>query len=215
MKYYNIGNTNEIEVIGFYPQTERTKGYHVDSVNNILSNSFPDYTPQYGLTLSPKSIATDIIDRGILDFGMVISQKFKSVLEKFKLPPHRFYPIDVLGSDKKYFWFHYITNIEKFINYKKTELEIYNSLPPFEVKEHFFSESYEHLLSISREIVITRGRSIRYKFIQFTTNFPNYDLFEITGAQYFTLISEQLKDEIINEGITGLEIVEYDRINNE
>lgn len=212
MKYFNIGQTSEIDVIGFYPQTKRAVGYHVDSVNNVMRNLFPDYQPLYGLELNPNSKATDVIDKGILNFGLVISQRFKTLLEAFNLPPHRFYPIDVLGTDIKYYWFHYISNMEKYIDFNKTELEIYNSLPPFEVQKRFVSESYEALIEICREIVSTRGRAIRYKLIQINGNFPCYDLFEIVGAQYFTLISGKLKEEIIKNNITGLELIEYSQI---
>ncbi len=212
MKYYNIGRTNETEVIGFYPQTTRAEGYNVDSIYNILPNVFPDHQPLYGLMLNPKSIDTDILDGGILEFGMVVSHKFKILLEKFNLPPNRFYSIDVFGTEKKYYWFHYITQIERFINFNATELELYKRLPPFEVEKKIYLSSYDDIVNLSRELVVTRGKSLRYSFIQLNKSFPNYDLFEITGAQCFTLISERLKNEIIKERITGIEFVEYEKI---
>lgn len=112
MKFYNIGRTNDVEAIGNYPQTELADIYNVeamDSYRRVPVESFPDFEPKYALTLSPNSKATDVLDGVSLNFGIVVSDNLKTLLEKFNLPPFRFYSIDVIGSNKKYFWFHYIT----------------------------------------------------------------------------------------------------------
>jgi len=208
MKFYNIGLTNNLNVIGHYPQTVRIEGYHVDFVNNVKADYFPDYLPKYGLKLNSSSKPTDVIDRGILTFGFVISEKLKIILSKFKLPPHKFYSIEVAGSSSNYYWFHYISNMEKFINFEKSEIEVFETLPPFNVEETL-SLSFDEILKLKSDLIMKRGRSLRYKVIQLNNSFPDYDLFEITGAQNITLISETLKKEFINNGITGFEISEF------
>ncbi len=215
MKFYNIGRTNEIRVIGNYPQTSRLDRYPVyadDYANKVQYDSFPNFQPKYGLVLSDKSIETDLLDRASLDFGMVVSERFKSLLERCILPPNKFYPIEVAGSTKRYYWFHYIANFEQYVNFSKTEIEVYKSLPPFDVEERL-SLPYNKIVQLSKELVTKRGKSIRYSQISLKEDFPNYDIFEITGAQHFTLISERLKEELIRQNITGLEIVEYNKIN--
>ena len=216
MTYYNIGSTNEIDVIGNYPQTQRTKrlGYHVDDVNSELkvkSDVFPKFHPKYGLDLHPKSKETDVLDRGTLDFGFVVSNKLKTLLGKFKLPPHKFYRIDVYGTSKDYYWFHTITDFATFFDVRKSEIEIFDILT-LEVTENILFESLTGLNEYRKKLVMEAGKIMRYKSIQLNSTFPNYDLFEIQGAQYFTLISNKLKKTFEQEGITGLECLEYDKI---
>lgn len=52
MKYYSIDGSNEVEVIGHYPQTERISqlGFHVDAFNserNVKENQSPEFEPNY------------------------------------------------------------------------------------------------------------------------------------------------------------------------
>lgn len=217
MRYYNIGHTNDIEVIGFYPQTTRTskEGYHVDSFNSELKvhfDNFPNFAPNYALDLAPKAIETDFLDRGSLDFGFIVSDRLKELLKEFKLPPHRFYPIKVYDSHSQYFWFHYISNIEKYLDYQNTEIEIYINRPPFDIDstKRFSSQSDIMLFKKS----MPYNKSMRFKEIHLNEDFPNYDLFEITGAQYFTLISERLKERLEQGKVTGYETIEYEKIKN-
>jgi hypothetical protein len=213
MNFYNIGRTNEIDVIGFYPQTKLADLYNLeanDSFRKVLFDSFPDFQPKYGLILNPNSKETDLLDSVSLGFGFVVSERLKILLREFILPPHRFYPMDVIGSAINYFWFHYITEIEKYIDYAKTEIEVYKSRAPFNVEEIKTFSSQIEIMNFKR--ALPYNKAIKFKSIQLKENFPNYDIFEITGAQYFTLISERLRDKLIRENITGLEIVEYKKI---
>jgi len=216
MKYYNIESTNEIEIIGFYPQTTRTskEGYHVDAFNserNMRFDSFPNFEPNYALDLNPKAKETDFLSRGSLDFGFVVSNRLKEVLTKFKLPPHRFYPIQVYNSRNQYFWFHYIADIQNYICLNETEIEIFDIFN-LKVLETLKFSSFEELRERKRKSIMEIGKPMRYKTITLNSDFPNYDLFEITGAQYFTLISSSLREELLQHRITGFEIVEYEKI---
>lgn len=215
MKLYSIQRTNDISVIGFYPQTERTKqkGYHIDDYNserNINPDSFPDFTPKYGLDLNLKSNETDVIDSGNLGFGLVVSERLKKILEEFKLPPSKFYAIDVYNSKTKYYWFHYITNITEYIDYPNTEIELYKNRAPFVVEELTSYDSFSELMTSKKSLPYNLG--MRYKSIHLKSTFPNYDCFEITGAQYFTLLSFELSERLAKENITGLEYSEYDKV---
>jgi hypothetical protein len=213
MVYFNIGRTNEISVIGNYPQTSLAITFHVDSFDsyrNVQPDIFPIFQPRYSLELNPKSKETDIIDSLGLSFGFIFSEKLKLILHEFNLPNYKFYPITVVGSKTKYYWFHYITKMEEFLDFKKTEIEIYKSRPPFEIEEIKIFRSQNDIMDFKKSLPYTK--SMRFKKIQLNSNFPNYDIFEITGAQYFTLISEKLRDILIEENITGLEMVEYTKI---
>ncbi len=217
MIFYNISHTNELDIIGFYPQTKEVKSsqYNIDKINaaeKVVESSFPSYNPNYGLELDRKSKETDVIDRGGLEFGFVISENLKIILEEYKLPPHRFYPIDVYNASKKYYWFHYITDFKSFFDVKNSELEIFDIFELKVISTVKFN-SYAELISMNRDLVLQMGKTLRYNLIKLKSSFPNYDLFEIQGVKHFTLISEELKQRLNNEKITGLEYLEYDKIN--
>lgn len=216
MIFYNIGHTNEIDIIGHYPQTKETvsSSYHIDNFNSIEKvspNAFPDFTPKYGLDLHKESNETDILDRGALEFGFILSEKLKFLLERFNLPPHRFYPIDVYNAKNQYYWLHYITDFEQFFDVRNTEVEIFDIFK-LEVIENKIFNSFQELINFNRNLVLQMGKTMRYKSISLHSNFPKFDLFEVTGAKNFTLITKSLKDELENENITGLEYLEYNKI---
>lgn len=217
MKYYNIGLTDELKVIGHYPQTERSKmgGYPVDAFNSerkVERFEFPEFMPRFGIDLHLKGFATDLLDRtSALDFGLVVNEKLKYILEQFKLPPHRFYPIDVYNTDKKYYWFHYITDFEAYFIASDSEIEVFDNFD-FSIIEVLKFTSYDELKEYAKEMVFNIDKSIRFKSIYMTSDFPRYDVLDIQGPQYLTLFSEELKQRLEKEKITGLEYSEYNKI---
>lgn len=216
MKLFYLEQKTEPEIIGFYPQTRRTKnkGYHVDAYNSerkVSRDAFPEFNPRYGLELHPKSITTDVLDKSTLPFGYVVSERFKEILENHNLPPHRFYNIDVFGTSDTFYWFHSITNISKFIDFEKTEIEVFNVIKQV-VLETIKGLTFEKIKKMKRETVLKRGIALRFKSIALNNDFPNYDIFQIDGAQYFTLISEKLKQKLEEENITGIGLKEYSKI---
>lgn len=217
MKYYSIGQSNEIEVIGHYPQTERTSqsGFHVDAFNserNVKPNEFPEFEPNYGIDIHPNAIETDLLDKTVcLEFGMVVNEKLKLVLEEYNLPPHRFYSIETFNSSNQYFWFHYITDFDKYIDFENTIIERFNIFD-LEVIEELKFENFADLTSQKKRSVLEIGKPLRYNTISLIKGFPDYDLFEVNGAQNFTLISQRLKDRLESEKITGFEYLEFNKI---
>jgi hypothetical protein len=111
MKFYNLGHSSNLEVIGHYPQTKLMDNYNPtleNSHRNVQWDKLSDLNPLYGLEMYESSLPTDIIDRASLAFGLVVSEKLKMVLKSLNLPPHRFYPIRVIHQKK-------LTNIIGFI----------------------------------------------------------------------------------------------------
>lgn len=214
MKYYLISESRKPNVIGHYPQTMRTKneGYHVDSFDSerrIKAGEFPDFDPKYGIDLNPKALATDIIDKSSLSFGFVVSERLRLLLMDFKLPPYRFYPIDVFGTKNVYYWFHYITDVWKYIDFESTEIEVVHKFK-FNVEKTVKFSSFKDVMDFKKSL--PRQNTIRFGSIRLNEDFPNYDIFELTGPKYFTLISEDLKESLTNSNITGVDFVEYERI---
>ncbi len=217
MKYYNFGLTDKLNVIGHYPQTKRSKigKYHINAFNSerkVKHFEFPEFMPRFGIDLHPNSIATDFLDKtSALDFGLVVSEKLKDILEQYKLPPHRFYPIEVYNTYKKYYWFHYITDFEAYFVAEDSEIEVFDSFD-FSTIEVLKFTSFNKLKEYAKKMVFDINKSIRFKSIYMTSEFPKYDVLEVQGAEYLTLFSEKLKQRLDEEKITELEYSEYEKI---
>ena len=63
-----------------------------------------------------------------------------------------------------------------------------------------------------KKSIMDIGKPLRYKKISVKSNFPDYDLSEINGAQYFTVISEKLKRRLDSENVVGLEYLELNSL---
>jgi hypothetical protein len=162
--------------------------------------------------LNKASIGTDILDNVELTFGLLISDKLKSLIENFNLLPHKFYEIDVLGTIEKYYWFHYITNFEMFVDFRKTTIEIFNSHGGFEVIDTISLVSLDELKKLKEEIYLENGKAIRFGDIILNNGFPKYDLFEESLINYQTIISEKLKNTLVANRITGVEFRNLEKL---
>ncbi len=107
----------------------------------------------------------------------------------------------------------YITEFEKYIDFKNTVVERFNIIGLKVIEELKFKSSHD-LFSEKRKSIMDIGKPLRYKTISLLKDFPNYDLFEVNGAQNFTLITERLHEKLIKEEITGFESLEFDKIEN-
>lgn len=216
MIYYNIARTNKLDIIGHYPQTKEviSSKYHINNINSaekVNPNYFPDFEPKYGLEFFSKSIQTDVIDRGSLEFGFIVSEKLKTLLSNFNLPPYKFHSIDVYNAKSRYYWFQYITDFEYFFDAKNSEIEIFDIFKQ-EVIEVVKFNSFQELINYNRQLVLQIGKTLRYKLVKLKPNFPNFDFFEIKGTKNFTLITDSLKRELESHNITGLEYLEYNKV---
>ena len=53
-------------------------------------DEFPDFVPDYKLELYPKAKVTNFLQNNPANFGWIVDEKLKNVLEKHKLPRHQF-----------------------------------------------------------------------------------------------------------------------------
>lgn len=212
MKYYSISRSDDLKVIGYYPQTLIKEEYNpraLDGHSILNSNEFADFNFNYELILHDKAKPTNYLDAHACHFGMVIDLKFKSVLEQFNLPPHRFYPIKVYqkGNLLEYYWFHYIVDIWEYVNIelssalimKKFDFEIEKIIPIPNLKT---IEQFEENLSFEQELMLN-------KLVLKT----NYDVIKIGKVQYLPrLFSEPLLNALQDEGMTGFSARLIDKI---
>jgi hypothetical protein len=80
-----------------------------DSVHQLPDNRLPDFEPNFRtVVLARTAKPTDLISSApIRNTGLLVSGRFRKVLESFALPLHRFYPVPVAHRDSPigdYWW---------------------------------------------------------------------------------------------------------------
>jgi hypothetical protein len=99
--------------VGEFPQhQEMTPGYEYDAPNSVYKLPFddlPDFEPNFDtVIISRNSVLTDLISSSpIRNVGLLISSRFRSVLESFELPRHRFFELPLIHRRREvhgYWW---------------------------------------------------------------------------------------------------------------
>ncbi len=115
MRYYSIGVSDDLKVIGYYPQLKFKKGYNPglpEGYYNLPIHHFPDFVPNLEYELHKNASPVHILPPYPGRFAFIIDEKVKNILKEHCLPPHAFYPTTVFHNDEvlQYYWFHYIPN---------------------------------------------------------------------------------------------------------
>lgn len=138
-------------------------------------------------------------------YRLTISDKLKSILEKYAQENIQFLPI-TLYHKKKYISYYWLTNIIKIgnekLNYEKSHIELQESLT--KISDITF-KSYDDYLNYSKNLQWPNHLFITKLVLKKEISqhfFAIKDVY-LGGIGYF--ISESLKEEIINAGCTGFE----------
>ncbi len=224
MKYFSVSISDDLKIIGNYPQTKlRTDSgdnVRIDGYLAMEANKFPDFMPNFKLELHEKAIPTNFLPISPASFGWIVDDKLKSIIEKHKLPRHHFYKIKVYHKNEIliYYWFHYIIDdFYEFIDKSKSYGEVYEfkntTKAPIKkietvVKETFPIHSWDQVLKEKKK----HGyNTTRIGKIVMKDDFPKYDIYETRCINYITIISENLRNDSIKEGMTGFETKLYNK----
>ncbi len=144
-------------------------------------------------------------------YHIVCSPNFKTILEKQKLPPHRFYPaeIDVLGETHNYFVLHFIQDYLQDIDYNKSQFyraEVLETEPILQKYAIGKIKSYKQYNKVNKNLV-DNMEWIYPNNIVFKT--PIY--YDIWGLQGQIIISQKAKEIFEKENITGIETKELSK----
>ena len=144
----------------------------------------------------------DFIGVGSIMCGWYISDKLKSLLEKFRIAPkYHFYETRLLYKEEKFKYWIFQFPIDYFlnVNYEKSFYSIpdENILLNFKNREEFLAAYKEEFRKTKRKLIT---KKICY--------LENYDL--VVNNSTEILCSERLKQAIEENGITGFEFFEID-----
>lgn len=208
--YYIISNAAGTKETGMeYPQVKSmTKGYDLNAPNSVwalheVRNTKPKFKPNLdSFILYKKAGLTDTISAGYIGGrGLLVSERFKKLLQKFNLTKHIFFPATVIKDDKanKYFWMHlvdsdYRKNVvftkTKFSNWPRLKLKDYEDYLRFDKEEDKFGQLRAGRVTLDKKFDKT------------------LDLFMISAFDQNLYASQNLVDAIKEANITGLEIID-------
>jgi hypothetical protein len=208
--YYIISEAAGTKETGMeYPQVKSmTKGYDLNAPNSVwalheVRNTKPKFKPNLdSFILYKKAGLTDTISTGYIGGrGLLVSERFKKLLQNFNLTKHIFFSATVIKEDKvnKYFWMHlvdsdYRKNVvfvkTKFSNWPRLKLKDYDDYLRFDKEEDKFGQLRAGRVTLDKKFDKT------------------LDLFMISAFDQNLYTSKNLIDAIRESNITGLEIVD-------
>lgn len=203
---YQFELSTDLKETGSYPQLSLHNWLDKSYANSHLHvevNEFPDFVPEVTLKLNPGAKLTSILSVIDLNFGFIMDEKAKSVFSQFHLPPHAFYPIQVLVGNRKeiFFWFHLIVNnFWELIDKQNSEGGIFKIMNRYEPEHTFALEGKDFIQEKHNSLKI--GYELRIIKLAFNEEF-HYDLYEVCDLEYKLLVSSKLRDRLQKEKITG------------
>jgi hypothetical protein len=223
MKYYIFNHqvdTDEVGHVEGHLNGIGKKEYDEDSPNSWykVPRSYdyrfpPDNLDLDYLSVDRKAKMTDVLSLFNNACGFVLSDKFKQILDRMNLPPHRYYPAIIEHKKKfyhNYFYLHIVWDYFQFLKFDESVFEIWENYGFKYTPKKFLGvvkidseEEYYKILVEYQEI--HPMNNIISKSLVFKKDF-NYDLFPLI----FFHCSERLYEAIKSEGITGLDIQPID-----
>lgn len=222
MKYFAIESSLNEKLMGKIPQVKEFKhNCNIDEESNFIDNFiFEKIEIQpilSNVVLFANAKQTDLIDTlGDVGFkfGYLISDKFKQILDQFNCYGFQFFKTYVIQENEKLNDYWVINKYDfphQFIDFKKTVFLLNDR----DVNRNLISEpisfrSIEDFNLLVNSIKYPKMILIRDLF--FTDDFE-FDLFSIRFYEkggHKGIVSEKLKNEIENSGITGIEFKPLD-----
>jgi hypothetical protein len=223
MQYYIFKGACATKETGpVYPQIQKWKpGYNDDKPDSYYSyynaakgGIFPDFEPNLdSLLLHGKAKPTDFLSSG-LSIGFIINKKLKTLFEQFTLPPHRFFSAKIIYKKEElndYYLMHIVSDYTDFIDYSKSTFitcGFFNSNPVpliLTSKQDFTRQSVE--LQNNFNTNTKDYRSIEATEIHLNQKFnKSLDFFKIGQVDINFYISQNLKDALLENNITGCDL---------
>mgnify|MGYP006959899243 CR=1 FL=1 len=222
MKYYLLDYACATRETGSqFPQIQKmSDNYNYQSEDSVYSlsrftNSFPDFNPNLDAFILHKNAKiSDLLSSSpLMGSGFLISEKFKNALEKNIMPPHKYYPAKIIHKDNSYnyYWIHILCDLTDYVDYNKSEFVI--------AKNYTNTKNYIQIKS-KKDFLIKKEElkqkdlflSIKANKIFFIENyFLAFDLFSVSLIDYDFYISQNLKNIINQEKITGVNLIESNK----
>jgi hypothetical protein len=200
--------TNEV-----FPQTvSMGPDYDWDSdtsVNAIQSNRPLAFYPNLkAFHLDSETWLTDLVSQGyIYTRGLLVSRKFKDVVDKYILEPHANYEAEVVyhGTAYEYTWMHFTEEMESRVDFAHSTFRFVDQKSATNSTMVFNGQ--EDLRKKCAELVHLGVGEIAAENIEFIAGTPRFDLFFFQLTAREILVSDQLASRLLHDKLSGFELV--------
>lgn len=216
MKYFSILNSLDEKIMGNLPQVKEVIHHCLISETPNFIDKFPFEKIETNPILSnavlyAKANQTDLIHTSSMGFSygsMLISDKFKTILEQFNCFGIQFFSTYIIHKDKKieHYWQTHIYDIPyDFIDFENTDLLLKD-------RDENRKPIQSYLERVNKKEFLDMADSMQYPKMLFLKNVSfvkemNLDYFflrNFEGANH-GIVSERLKKEMETQNITGVE----------
>lgn len=210
-KFYTIKPAVDTDETGHvFPAVESFDDYDFKgekSVHKMDHWSIPNFNPDIRFKLAKGAKLCDAMGQATISgSGLLISERFKNILEKYNLGEHKFFDGHIYDNDfrYKYYWLHIIwNNRNKIVDYKQSSFFKKRGRRNLEELDINSNEEYDEVKTEFGSRFIIGFHKLALK------NTPDYDLWPVPFRGHL-IVSHQLKNEIENIALTGLDISEND-----
>ena len=216
--YYSLSPAEaKEETTGFvWPQISNESPIYLNkgsnSVMNLVADKFPDFIPDLNYyELDKKAKLTDMLSGGKVNAnGFVISEKLKEIFERHYTVPTQYYPAKIKMENSfvdNYYLMQIVSDLSDNIDFRHSKFRVrklVKDLGEIElVSKEDFRQKWDELLKTSMTI------TIRPDVFAMNNNFDNaLDLFMINFMDFNVNISERLRNCLIEERVTGIQMKE-------
>ena len=202
-KFYILRNDVDPKVIG----KNFTQIYMRPDIQNFSSWRFPDKSLSFQAELEDKSIVTDFLNTAAATpTGFFISERTRHLLEQFSLMQHHFYSVEVEKDNEvfQYYWLH-------LCDLKLVDHLDYGQSTFFETRfnsrvNSIELDSLQNYQKLKDEKDFSFG--VEIENIVFQPSYPGYEMLTLLPFAPRVFISQRLRDELIEAGITGFTCAE-------
>lgn len=207
MEYYLISVSTDLKEIGRYYQTKglptgyTSKWYdEPNSMTNLAYNCLPDFTPDLKWELEGKAKLTDIVSASnITAVGFLMSEKAKSIFQKFELLEHKFHDATLIVKEQAlhYYFLQIVCKDFHMIDFQRSSFCVADLTGEKEYDIDVFSSDdlFAKQEQLELGLVITLEKLFLKNHIE-----PDLFFFPFIHSKYFA--SQRLVNEL-NSNITG------------
>ena len=215
MIFYRIEMNTDLNEVGVFPQRGEMKlGLHKDDLKHLFNQgnlsmlSGDVYIPSF--KLKSKAKLTDVISFPINN-NWIVSEKLKFLFEKESIPDIQFLPIEIFKNDelKNYFLLRSLKSSIEQIDFSKIEVSIMKTT--WDEEQKIKVSDIQGFLALVEETKYPMSIKIKRPYIIQECNLKFFSIKYVYGLlPYF--ISQDFKNVLIHNGITGIRYMQLDEI---
>lgn len=212
--YYTLKLSTDAKKIGCFPQVDCNTQFHA---HQLKYGRFPDFNPELSFELEKKAKLTEVLSQASISAnGLLINERVKVIFEKYELIDHRFFPApvkDQKGKIHSYYWLHMVAKEEYFhwIDFTNSRFLLEIGIRNFKPISINSKEEYDQKLREADDMAddMDTLADIVVDKIACSPSFnKKLSLFVFPKVDIRIFVSNDLKEELISSGVTGIEFTE-------